>query len=49
MLYLSEEVVDPFSKGMGDDSTAGVSEEDSKEGFSIDPMCTNCPNLAHKG
>ncbi|KAG5537248.1 hypothetical protein RHGRI_024634 [Rhododendron griersonianum] len=48
-LYLSEEVVDPFSKGMGADSTVGVSEEDSKEGFSIDPMCTNCPNLAHKG
>ncbi|KAE9446033.1 hypothetical protein C3L33_21994, partial [Rhododendron williamsianum] len=49
MLYLSDEIVDPFSKGMGADSTAGVSEEDSKEGFSIDPMCTNCPNLAHKG
>ncbi|XP_058226454.1 RNA pseudouridine synthase 7 [Rhododendron vialii] len=48
-LYLSEEVVDPFTKGMGTDSTVGVSEEDSKEGFSIDPMCTNCPNLAHKG
>ncbi|KAL7161886.1 hypothetical protein ACSBR2_042378 [Camellia fascicularis] len=30
------------------DCSAG-SEENSKEDFSIDPMCTNCPNLAPKG
>ncbi|KAI7986099.1 RNA pseudouridine synthase 7 [Camellia lanceoleosa] len=30
------------------DYSAG-SEENSKEDFSIDPMCTNCPNLAPKG
>lgn len=24
-------------------------ENDSNEDFSIDPMCTNCPNLAPKG
>lgn len=65
MLYLSEQVVDRSSKGMGADSAAGKSphslpagpeehglalfEENSKEGFSIDPMCTNCPSLGPKG
>ncbi|KAM7480183.1 hypothetical protein LguiA_028396 [Lonicera macranthoides] len=28
---------------------SGESEENSKEVFSIDPMCTNCPDLAPKG
>lgn len=56
MLYLSE-VADRSTKGMGADRAVAKSaqslpsnpEENSKEDFSIDSMCTNCPNLAPKG
>ena len=61
MLYLSEEVVDRSNKGLGADRAAAksahslppihdeASTENSEEDFSIDPMCTNCPNLAPNG
>ncbi|XP_020232921.1 RNA pseudouridine synthase 7 isoform X2 [Cajanus cajan] len=32
-----------------DDKVLNACEENSNGGFSIDPMCTNCPNLAPKG
>lgn len=31
------------------DEVLNACEENSNEDFSIDPMCTNCPNLAPKG
>ncbi|KAL6996899.1 hypothetical protein U1Q18_007024 [Sarracenia purpurea var. burkii] len=58
MLYLSETVSDRSNKGLSADRAAAksahegccdLSEETSKEDFTIDPMCTNCPNLAPKG
>lgn len=58
MLYLSEHVT--HRKGMSADGAAAYAHhspppvfsdksESSSEDFSIDPMCTNCPNLAPKG
>lgn len=32
-----------------DDKCLDEYEENSTDDFSIDPMCTNCPNLAPKG
>ncbi|XP_030493924.2 RNA pseudouridine synthase 7 [Cannabis sativa] len=55
ILYLSDEVVDRSTEGMSVDRTTACSdcscknEENSTDDFSIDPMCTNCPNLAPKG
>ncbi|KAH9770081.1 RNA pseudouridine synthase 7 [Citrus sinensis] len=58
MLYLCEHVT--HREGMSADRAAAYSHhspppvssdksESSSEDFSIDPMCTNCPNLAPKG
>lgn len=57
MLYISEQTVDRSVKGSSADRSARISDEkvlnecdeNSYGDFSIDPMCTNCPNLAPKG
>ncbi|KAL5543838.1 hypothetical protein UlMin_007622 [Ulmus minor] len=55
MLYLSEEVPDRSTGGMSADRAAASSDcsveskESLNEDFTIDPMCTNCPNLVPQG
>ncbi|KAK1363296.1 Pseudouridine synthase [Heracleum sosnowskyi] len=38
-----------FSKSDSDVGSGDASEKGSKNDFTIDPVCTNCPNLAPKG
>ncbi|MED6198277.1 hypothetical protein PIB30_064643 [Stylosanthes scabra] len=61
MMYISDEPVDRWSRGSSADTSDNAlkssieekvvndGEENSNVDFSIDPMCTNCPNLAPKG
>lgn len=38
-----------FPKSDSDVGTGDASEKGSGKDFTIDPLCTNCPNLAPKG